>query len=576
MGKKGKTKAVANPDAPRRKRGSPSDFQGSRLEFMQSRIPEYLKASKKKTTRDFWAEFMHDYWRLYPWRVPLDQEPPPGADLPPKDAEAAFKALDKDLTEEEEEEKSRVQTHTKAEAVGRRFAAEYGSAPGNNHISLRCKLAKVMLGEESEEVQKRINEENTAHYEAQVEAYEEEEEGLPSVEPDVQQQCRDKFTATVAPLLAGLRAYTGFNINLLAALSLNAGSVEDKDWAKWDPVGYGETLPRFLKFVHAEHMESKRSAGAAPDGDVPMPDVQVPAPPPLTTPAPVTTLLTSATPPLGQNSIGDNLIRMTPDREVTDTSVELAPGIDADSSGGAMHPDPSMGPPSPRALDDDDDDIMSGMLLPPDLFDGLILPPALDTNALPPPPAGVGVPSAPKPIPTVPAPAPAPALAEADAASQPAPTPPQPERELTSEEKTAEGLKRMRALEELVGPDESFGVRRMSIALHSQVTQMSEEERDPFVRRLRRMPSLELTRENNLARNKVWMSELGVSSATAFIGMKRTGGKKEKKKSKRAKKGEEDNWTSENSDSDSDDEESGDEGGERSTPPATRGAKKKA
>jgi hypothetical protein len=44
----------------------------------------------------------------------LNEEPPGAPEEPPADAEAAFKALDLDLTPEELEKKSRILTDTKA------------------------------------------------------------------------------------------------------------------------------------------------------------------------------------------------------------------------------------------------------------------------------------------------------------------------------------------------------------------------------------------------------------------------------------------------------------------------------
>jgi hypothetical protein len=85
----------------------------------------------------------------------------------------------------------------------------------------------------------------------------------------------------VGPLLAGLRAYTGYTLNLMAGRidgtnyegrrsvfyallqmndvyllgrSANAGVVKGKDWAQWDSVGYGSAVHTYVKFVHAVHL----------------------------------------------------------------------------------------------------------------------------------------------------------------------------------------------------------------------------------------------------------------------------------------------------------------------------------
>ncbi|KAJ7163426.1 hypothetical protein C8R43DRAFT_1123036 [Mycena crocata] len=100
---KGKKKS----DGPLKKRRSPSDFQSSRLAFLLSRIPAYILAFKSKKTRQFWVELLHEYWRMFPWRLALNEEPPAGELVDPKTAEEAFKALDLDLSEEDEARKSK-------------------------------------------------------------------------------------------------------------------------------------------------------------------------------------------------------------------------------------------------------------------------------------------------------------------------------------------------------------------------------------------------------------------------------------------------------------------------------------
>jgi hypothetical protein len=136
------------------------------------------------------------------------------------------------------------------------------------------------------------------------------------------------------------------------------------------------------------------------------------------------------------------------------------------------------------------------------------------------------------------------------------------------------GLKNMKALETLVAGPEAFGVRRMCIALRDEVVAMPEDARDPYVRRLRRMPSIELTRENNMARNRAWTVQLGLGSVAAFVGMKKKREREdgEERQNKKAKKNGEADW--EDNDSD-DDESSDDEGVGRGTPPATRGRARK-
>ncbi|KAJ7512299.1 hypothetical protein B0H11DRAFT_2214103 [Mycena galericulata] len=74
---KSKKKSSKDDDTPPKKRGQPSEFQGSRLAFMTARLDDYMKYSKDHNTRSFWPPFFHAYWREFPWRVPLNEEPPP-------------------------------------------------------------------------------------------------------------------------------------------------------------------------------------------------------------------------------------------------------------------------------------------------------------------------------------------------------------------------------------------------------------------------------------------------------------------------------------------------------------------
>ncbi|KAJ7430404.1 hypothetical protein FB451DRAFT_1199099 [Mycena latifolia] len=59
----------------RRKPGNKGDFRGAWLEFLNSKVDEYVTASKEKTTRDFFRGLMTDYWSRFHWTLPLDVEP---------------------------------------------------------------------------------------------------------------------------------------------------------------------------------------------------------------------------------------------------------------------------------------------------------------------------------------------------------------------------------------------------------------------------------------------------------------------------------------------------------------------
>jgi hypothetical protein len=72
-----------------------------------------------------------------------------------------------------------------------------------------------------------------------------------------------------------------------------------------------------------------------------------------------------------------------------------------------------------------------------------------------------------------------------------------------------------------VAPEETFGVRNMTAPLREEILEMSEGEREVYMRRLKRMSDFDLQRENNIARNRAWMRELGLTNASAFFGMKK-------------------------------------------------------
>ncbi|KAJ6489835.1 hypothetical protein C8R45DRAFT_1096821 [Mycena sanguinolenta] len=493
-------------DAPH-KRGQPSDFKGARHEFLMYHLPGYTDASKRNDTRNFWPALFHEYWRLYPWRLPLNEEPPLSCEAPPEDAEAAFKVLDCDLSPEDQALKSKIQTDTKnvnamkikhwynrqrpgqmgiqgnpffhqlkemrqkndepapkrladyqyylqhpdhKDAIEVRFQDKYAEEPRKNHLALHCQLAREMLAAEPEDVRARLKEECEEAHQAELAEWKEADQGWPSADPKVQKQCREQFLPIIAPLLEGLRAYTGFTINIVAARvdgdtfdvsSANAGVVQGKDWAQYDPVGYAEMLPRFLRFVHAEHLESTGQHSA------PMPAVPAPT---ATTATPAPTVSTTITVPMGIGAaaIGTNMERISP------------AGDDVDMTCTPPLPDATLGPPPlPELVDDEVDKALES---------GLLLPAA---------PVAVCAPTthaAPAPPPTAPAPAAAPGVTPAPALP-PALTAPSSAVAidgLAAPSTVETGMARMRALEALMPEEQSLGVRRMSVALHAEVMAM--------------------------------------------------------------------------------------------------------
>ncbi|KAJ7159906.1 hypothetical protein C8R43DRAFT_1124272 [Mycena crocata] len=75
----------------------------------------YATSSKKRKTCQFWKDFFHDYWREFPWRLELTEEPDLDVDVDaaPDTAEAVFQTLDLDLSQEELSQKAEKQRKVK-------------------------------------------------------------------------------------------------------------------------------------------------------------------------------------------------------------------------------------------------------------------------------------------------------------------------------------------------------------------------------------------------------------------------------------------------------------------------------
>ncbi|KAJ7241842.1 hypothetical protein C8J57DRAFT_1526638 [Mycena rebaudengoi] len=488
------TKKKKTSDERPKKRGTPSHFQGKRAAFLEAHVTEFLAHSKKKTVPAFYQTFFPSYWRAFPWRLGLTEEPPDEPEPVPADVDEAFKALDLDLTPEEIERKATIQTETKAKIknwfgrkrsgnntlhknpyfawlskmheveapapkrladyqyymqhddfknrVTKRFNIESCVEPRSKHITLRCKIAREMLEAEPEDVKKRLKEEADVEHEDALARHQEEDEGMPSVDPAVQEEVRKNFNITIEPLLQGLRAYTGYYINVVAArldgdkydvVSANAGTIDGKDWAHWDPKGYNDGMLRnYVRFVHA-------ASGAGPEP----PAASQQVPPPI--------------------------------------SPALQPGV-------AQAPVPALQPPQPQPQ-----------------------PPALQP--------GVAQVPAPPPVP----------------ASQPPP--------ITTRSRMP------------VPPDVHWAFEGLQTPLCDELGALPPAERDARLQILKR-GGMDLVQENNAARNRLWMTTAGLQSFSIWEGMKQAknprkraakgdGGKGKKKRKKR------DEWSS---DSDEDDE----------------------
>ncbi|KAJ7085999.1 hypothetical protein B0H15DRAFT_950596 [Mycena belliarum] len=50
-------------------------FSPQRAVFLKARVGDYLTALGNGRTPRFWTETFHAYWRHFPWRLPIDEDP---------------------------------------------------------------------------------------------------------------------------------------------------------------------------------------------------------------------------------------------------------------------------------------------------------------------------------------------------------------------------------------------------------------------------------------------------------------------------------------------------------------------
>ncbi|KAF7342708.1 hypothetical protein MSAN_02028700 [Mycena sanguinolenta] len=241
----------------KKKPGKPSDFQGKRAEFLSAFYPKYADASRRIKTRGIWDNFFLSYWAAFPWRLPLSQDPDP---------EDSTDYTREPATPEEENQKNKIiaETETKIKLwLGRRgkaagmkenpwapwltrfrtpataaprklvdyqyymqhedykgkvtarFDEEKASVSARDQLNLRTKIAREMLASETEEVRARIKEGAAAEHTAQLAKHENALEGLPALDEEGLEEARARFSGLVGPLLDGLAAHTGYEISLL-------------------------------------------------------------------------------------------------------------------------------------------------------------------------------------------------------------------------------------------------------------------------------------------------------------------------------------------------------------------------
>jgi hypothetical protein len=78
---------------PQKKPGNKGDFHGVHLEYLLSRLEEYLTTSKVGQTRVWWPKLMKEYWEKFHWHLNLAEEPVEGDVSRPDNALSAADAL---------------------------------------------------------------------------------------------------------------------------------------------------------------------------------------------------------------------------------------------------------------------------------------------------------------------------------------------------------------------------------------------------------------------------------------------------------------------------------------------------
>ncbi|KAJ7022891.1 hypothetical protein C8F04DRAFT_1272085 [Mycena alexandri] len=311
--------------APKKKPGNKGDFRGMREDFLTCQLPEYFKKSKQGKVREFWGPLLQTYWQLFPWRLELDQDPDPEDGL----LREALLPEEFDLkVQKMAQVKAKIKTwfnHQRGGAgmtaspwspwlsrlrrpsepcpkrisdyqyymqhdaykdkIARRFAAEYPNVGRDEALAARCKVARALFEAESTELKSQIHDEAKKEHERLVAKWKDAEEGLPSLDEVDQEEARRRFTATVAPLLEGLRAHTGYYIMLVAGrevegkfdvLSVHSGKTKadvpekEQNFAQWGPGGYQRVLDEFVRFIAAagsEPMAAGAGTMSAPFGN---------------------------------------------------------------------------------------------------------------------------------------------------------------------------------------------------------------------------------------------------------------------------------------------------------------------
>ncbi|KAJ7782958.1 hypothetical protein B0H16DRAFT_1447195 [Mycena metata] len=525
-------KAKKNKGDPPKKRGNRTDAVGLRAEHLFAELDAYCTASAAGTTRSWYPKFFQGYWDLFPWNIPFEEDP--------TDATRALKPTDASLTEDQKAEKKKIVDETEADERKPRRLLDYqvymqdecksndinavlaerhpDKVGAKDSIKYRAEIARELLAAESEEVQEDFKVKGNEEYEEAMEEYRK-GDGKGASEEDFDEaaraEARTRLVATVKPLLLSIRKLTGYHVTMLVGAVLD-GKVE-------------------VRSVHGGTVDGQNEEGA--DGvDFTRWD------------------------PTGYKPVVKQFMRYIAAANGTPQAADAsAPGASSSAStsataAGAIPPVVPPAPPLPSS---------HPPAMPPD--PSLPLSPPLPSSQPQPPSA---MPPPPPQRAFSPTPPPCSELVHAPAPAAGAPG-----------ETQVEGGQGGKGGGEDMEVDERREYEGISIRgpLRRALREMTPGSRGMRIARLERLSDFELTREENMARNKEILASYKITDEVAALmkdvrkDMKRKPGEQGGAASKRprADGGEEDDYT--------DDDDSGSEAddGERGSTPTPRARAKR-
>ncbi|KAJ7120486.1 hypothetical protein C8R43DRAFT_1136871 [Mycena crocata] len=310
---------------PAKKRGNPGDFHGKRHEYFTGRLDELPSDADQKTVRAWWPKFFKEYWKLFPWRLPIDVDP--SDDMEPVDVDE-----DKSLSLEEKEKKAKIMDEAEAKIkrwfsyrrrtsgpnlwkkfldmryaesddrrprrllewqvymqdpkknaeINRLFRERHPDKVGEKStLQWRAEIARELFAEEPEETKQEFRERGESEYKEALAACGKGLEGHAALHPGLsaegQAEARKGLTKNIQPLLDAIRAHTGCHVTLIAGTvvagsfdirSVHSGSAknangEDVHFTKWDMQGYKDkVMAQFMRYLVAAEVEGKGSSAS--------------------------------------------------------------------------------------------------------------------------------------------------------------------------------------------------------------------------------------------------------------------------------------------------------------------------